>query len=104
MQRILIFNHAVAVRLGVGRVCRRLEVDLVLGTWAHEHVPGLDEQGLDEFDAILKLETLDVFEWLTGRKTIPKVRRSMLTYRAAAFAVLVAPWNECQARARALNC
>lgn len=51
----------------------RLEVDLVLGSWAHKHVPELSEQGLQEFEAILKLETMDVFEWLTGRAAVPEV-------------------------------
>ena len=37
-----------------------LEVDLLLGTWAHENVQKLTEAELDEYEAFVNLETIDI--------------------------------------------
>lgn len=53
--------------------CRRLEVDLILGTFAHARVPTMDERELDEFEDVLRLDTADVYNWVLGREPIPAV-------------------------------
>jgi succinate dehydrogenase assembly factor 2 len=44
-----------------------LEVDLLLGTWASEHVPRLEAEELDEFEAFVNLETIDIYNIITLR-------------------------------------
>jgi hypothetical protein len=52
----------------------RLEVDLILGTWATRFVPSLPLSELDQYEQVLKLETVDVYNWITGREPVPEVR------------------------------
>ena len=47
-----------------------LEVDIVLGHWAREHVPTMDSEHLDALDEVLGLETLDLLLVLT-KKELP---------------------------------
>eukprot|EP00559_Dactyliosolen_fragilissimus_P007012 CAMPEP_0184855180 /NCGR_PEP_ID=MMETSP0580-20130426/493_1 /TAXON_ID=1118495 /ORGANISM="Dactyliosolen fragilissimus" /LENGTH=216 /DNA_ID=CAMNT_0027349631 /DNA_START=96 /DNA_END=746 /DNA_ORIENTATION=- len=49
-----------------------LEVDLLLGTWANENVPNLSSQELDEFEAFVNMETIDIYNIITLRLDIPK--------------------------------
>jgi len=42
----------------------RLEVDLLLGSWATKHVPGLTEAQCKEFEELLKVETLDIYNYM----------------------------------------
>ena len=44
-----------------------LEVDILLGKWATEHVPTLSSSELDEYDAVLKEETINVYNYLSGK-------------------------------------
>ena len=52
----------------------RLEVDLLMGSWATEFVPKLSKEELKEFDEVLQAETLDMFRYLTGQDDVPEVR------------------------------
>jgi succinate dehydrogenase assembly factor 2 len=49
-----------------------LEVDLLLGTWAHEHVPTLTETELDQYEAFVNLETIDIYNIITLRVNVPE--------------------------------
>ena len=51
----------------------RLEVDLILGSWANKNVAGLNEEELQQFEEVLKLETVDVYNMITGKQEIPEV-------------------------------
>ncbi len=51
----------------------RLEVDLILGSWANENVPTLSAEELEQFEEVLKLETVDVYNIITGKQEIPEV-------------------------------
>lgn len=53
---------------------RRLEVDLILGTWANQHVPGLSMEECVAFEQVLKAETVDVYNYITGQAPVPEVR------------------------------
>lgn len=44
-----------------------LEVDLLLGTWAHENVPTLTTTELDEFEDFVNEETIDIYNLITLR-------------------------------------
>jgi len=48
-----------------------LEVDILLGKWATEHVPSLNVAELDEYDAVLKEETINVYNYLSGKDPLP---------------------------------
>ena len=48
------------------------EVDLIFGAWADRHLAGLDEQGLDQFEALLIAPDQDVYDWLRGAKPVPR--------------------------------
>eukprot|EP00566_Odontella_aurita_P023756 CAMPEP_0113528002 /NCGR_PEP_ID=MMETSP0015_2-20120614/1600_1 /TAXON_ID=2838 /ORGANISM="Odontella" /LENGTH=201 /DNA_ID=CAMNT_0000426481 /DNA_START=192 /DNA_END=797 /DNA_ORIENTATION=+ /assembly_acc=CAM_ASM_000160 len=49
-----------------------LEVDLLLGTWAHDHVDGLTVDELDEYEAFVNLETIDIYNVITLRSDVPE--------------------------------
>ena len=53
-----------------------LEVDLLLGTWASEHVSSLSVSQLDEFEAFVNLETIDIYNVLTLRVDVPEDMKS----------------------------
>lgn len=48
-----------------------LEVDLLLGTWAHENVHKLTESELDEYERFVNLETIDIYNVITLRLDVP---------------------------------
>ena len=48
-----------------------LEVDVLMGSWAHQYVPTLNAQELDEYDELLKVETVDVFNYIIGKDEPP---------------------------------
>ena len=52
----------------------RLEVDLLLGSWADKHVPDLPEAQLVEFERILNQETIDIYNFMSGGAAVPEVR------------------------------
>lgn len=49
-----------------------LEVDLLLGSYAAIHVPSMTTAQLDEFEQILKAETIDTFNFITGKDALPR--------------------------------
>lgn len=66
-----------------------LEVDLLLGSWADKHLGALPADQLKSYDAILQLETVDLYNVLTGKEAIPAavdtpLFRAIVAYAAAA--------------------
>mmetsp|Transcript_114172 Transcript_114172/g.170769 ORF Transcript_114172/g.170769 Transcript_114172/m.170769 type:complete len:176 (+) Transcript_114172:122-649(+) len=49
-----------------------LEVDLLLGTWASEFVPKLNEEELDQFEDFVNMETIDIYNVITLRLDVPE--------------------------------
>ena len=47
------------------------EVDLIFGAYADAHLAGLDEAGLDQFEALLTAPDQDVYAWLRGAAPVP---------------------------------
>jgi antitoxin CptB len=47
------------------------EVDLIFGAYAQSHLAGLDEAGLDHFEALLTAPDQDVYDWLRGAAPLP---------------------------------
>eukprot|EP00775_Hariotina_reticulata_P003787 gene3786-biopygen5487 len=49
-----------------------LELDLLVGLWAEQHVPQMDMNMLQQFSLILEQENPDLFKWLTGQQPPPQ--------------------------------
>jgi len=47
------------------------EVDLIFGAYADAHLAGLDEAGLNQFEALLTAPDQDVYAWLRGAEAVP---------------------------------
>lgn len=54
------------------------EVDLVLGPFADQFLGQMDEQALDEFEALLSVPDQDIFDWLCERSTPPDGYRTKI--------------------------
>lgn len=48
-----------------------LEVDLLLGTWAMENADKLTTQEMDEYEILLEEETIDIFNYVSGKDALP---------------------------------
>ena len=49
-----------------------LEVDLLLGTWASENVQDLCADELNQYEAFVNLETIDIYNTITLRADVPE--------------------------------
>lgn len=50
-----------------------LEVDLLLGTWASENVPQMEDgDELDQFEDFVNMETIDIYNVITLRLDVPE--------------------------------
>jgi antitoxin CptB len=47
------------------------EVDLIFGAYAQDHLAGLDETALDQFEALLIVPDQEVYAWLRGAQPVP---------------------------------
>lgn len=47
------------------------EMDLILSAYAGAHLAGLDEAGLDLYDALLEENDHDLYQWITGQQPAP---------------------------------
>lgn len=47
------------------------EADLILGRFADEHIAGLDETRMDEFETLLEMPDGDLLKWMTGEQSVP---------------------------------
>ena len=47
------------------------EADLLIGGFAKAHLAGMSEAELDEFEALLKLNDRELYDWATGKREAP---------------------------------
>ncbi|MBN9579363.1 MAG: succinate dehydrogenase assembly factor 2 [Alphaproteobacteria bacterium] len=47
------------------------EVDMIFGTYAEQALAGLDEAGLDRFEALLGVPDQEIYLWLQGKAPVP---------------------------------
>ncbi|KAL3943947.1 MAG: hypothetical protein SGBAC_001981 [Bacillariaceae sp.] len=52
-----------------------LEVDLLLGTWASDHVPNLNGDELDEYEDFVNMETIDIYNVITLKLDVPEAMK-----------------------------
>ena len=48
-----------------------LEADLLLGSWASINVPKLSENDLNDYEKLLKEETIDIYNYISGKDPLP---------------------------------
>ena len=48
-----------------------LEADLLMGSWATQFVPTLSNDELDEYEIVLNLETIDAYNYISGKDVLP---------------------------------
>ena len=49
-----------------------MEVELLFGTWASEKVGNLTPKELDEFEAFVNMETIDIYNVIMLRRDVPE--------------------------------
>lgn len=54
-----------------------LEADLLLGSWAVKFVPSLTEKEMDDYEIILREETIDVYNYISGKDPLPDHLKDM---------------------------
>ena len=47
------------------------EMDLIMGSFAEDNVPGMDESALDLYEELLNTPDPDVYDWVSGQKAVP---------------------------------
>lgn len=52
-----------------------LEVDLLMGTYATENVPAMTDAELVQFERILGAETIDIYNYVSGKDEVPEELR-----------------------------
>ncbi len=46
-------------------------MDLIMGSFADENVPGMDSAALDFYEELLQTPDPDVYDWISGQKAAP---------------------------------
>ncbi len=46
-------------------------MDLIMGSFAQNHVPGMDAAALDLYEELLHTPDPDVYDWISGQKQPP---------------------------------
>ncbi|KAF6253390.1 Flavinator of succinate dehydrogenase-domain-containing protein [Scenedesmus sp. NREL 46B-D3] len=59
-----------------------LELDLLVGLWAEQHIPRMDTRMLQQFSVVLEQENPDLFKWLTGQQQVPQQMQQNSAYQA----------------------
>lgn len=61
------------------------EIDLLLGKFADEHMPRLDEAQLAQYDRFLNNSDPDIYNWLTGQEPVPPAEDTAVVRLLLAF-------------------
>ncbi len=61
-------------------------MDLLLGKWAAENVPLLRQEELNQYEALLNCETLDILNYITGKEDAPEGVKSDILDKLKRFA------------------
>jgi antitoxin CptB len=59
------------------------EADLLIGGFVRRHIAAFTEPELDELEAVLELPDVDLADWLSGRRPIPREIASPMLDRMA---------------------
>lgn len=47
------------------------EMDIIMGTFAEDHLAGFSEEELDAYDELLQTPDPDLYDWVSGRVEVP---------------------------------
>ncbi len=61
------------------------ETDLLLGPFAVRYVPGFSLEQLDRYERLLAEPDPDIFDWATGRQTVPELHDNDVMTLLASF-------------------
>jgi antitoxin CptB len=61
------------------------EVDLLLGRFADARVPGMGEDNLAAFEALLDVPDPQILAWITGEEEVPREQNSRFMRELIAF-------------------
>ena len=64
-----------------------LEADLLLGSWASENASSLSHEEMDQYEKILNLETIDVYNVVTSQQEAPPQVQGKILERLKAYAL-----------------
>lgn len=53
------------------KYCGNKEMDLILGTFAERHLDTMNDAQLDKYDDLIRNQDLDLYDWITGRQSVP---------------------------------
>ncbi|RHY00446.1 hypothetical protein DYB25_004118 [Aphanomyces astaci] len=62
----------ISTLMQIPRTASALEVDLLMGRWASENVWTLTVDELQQYEDILNRETIDIFNFISGKDAIPE--------------------------------
>jgi antitoxin CptB len=51
-------------------------MDLLLGSFADAHVRNFSKDQLDQFEAVMEHPDPDLYNWITGKETVPEEHNS----------------------------
>jgi antitoxin CptB len=54
------------------------EMDLILGGFADDRLAGLDDEAMDDYEALIEENDWDLYYWVTGARAVPDQRRAMI--------------------------
>ncbi len=61
------------------------EMDFILGRFADRHLASLEDADIVRFEALLEMSDPDLYNWISGRESIPADHDHALTGRIIAF-------------------
>lgn len=69
------------------------EMDLIMGGFADRHIASLTEAEIDEFERLIEVLDLDLFQWINGELPVPPEHDTPLFRRVVAFHTHNTPIN-----------
>lgn len=67
------------------------EMDLLMGSFADEHMAKLDDEGVAEFERLLSIPDWEVYAWLIGQKPVPSNHQGPVLDQLIAFRYAAQP-------------
>jgi antitoxin CptB len=67
------------------------EMDLLMGSYADQHMAELSDEGVAEFERLLSLPDWEVYAWLVGQKPVPDNHKGPVLDALIAFRYVAQP-------------
>ena len=61
------------------------EMDLLMGSFAEQHIADMDDGELDQFEALLQTPDWEVYNWILDRAPVPENHASKVLDQLKAF-------------------